>query len=81
MRKVKLTEDLLPRLKDEVITVDDVSAARVVEAGVGVYLDENGTESGATAETATVAATLGAPATAEIPEAPKVATGRTAKFD
>jgi len=42
MQTVKFTEALYPHNEGDLLKVDDVSAKRVVEAGVGVIVDENG---------------------------------------
>jgi len=42
MQTVKFTEALYPHNEGDLLKVDDVSAKRVVEAGVGVIVDEHG---------------------------------------
>lgn len=75
MRNVILSEDLYPYAKGAEIRVDDTSASRVVEAGVGKYVED-------------VVETV-EPATDPVvdvvkvdePKAPKITNGRTATFD
>lgn len=42
MKHIKLTQDLAPNYEGDVMYVDDVSAERVVKAGVGVIVDAAG---------------------------------------
>lgn len=87
MQTVKFTEALYPHNEGDLLRVDDVSAKRVVEAGVGVVVDEHGEPiveaAKAPVETETVAPVV-APETVVETVAPVVEkstkSGRTSTF-